>query len=291
MAAAGIVLHRNPFSDVYCWRQCQPDGAPIASHRDAADGIRVLARWASAVRCAATICIAAQRLLAASPGGRRRLGPALFPLALTARAELARAITLLTSPVEDPWRNGSLALHMLRAGALLLLAAGVTWVALHAHGGAFRLAAGLGAAPPPGKLRAAPSVALGDPTVEVPYWLPRSGQYVDAKGKPGIPPAERTTAITRAGRPLAVIVHETAALEGEALERALGPAAGLAIENEALRAESSRSESSRAPRALGSWRPRATRAGGWSATFTTARSSVSASGRARGPARPCPRRR
>src|SRR5215207_1702084 len=164
----------------------------------------------------------------------------LLPLALTGSAELARAITLLTSPAEDPLRDGFLALHLIRAGALLLLAAGVTWVVLRAARArrrVSRLAAELGAAPPPGKLRAALVAALGDPTVEVLYWLPGSGQYVDAEGKPRTPPAAGTTAITRAGRPLAVIVHETAALDAEALERALGPAARLAIENEALRAE------------------------------------------------------
>src|SRR5829696_1551113 len=240
VAAAGTVLLRDPFFDVYCWRQCRPDSAPIAGHPDAADAIRVLALWASAVTWAAVISITARRLLAASPGGRRLLGPALVPLALTGSAELARAITLLTSPVEDPLRDGFLALHLIRAGALLLLAAGVTWVVLRAARArrrVSRLAAELGAAPPPGKLRAALVAALGDPTVEVLYWLPGSRQYVDAEGKPRTPPAAGTTAITRAGRPLAVIVHETAALDAEALERALGPAARLAIENEALRAE------------------------------------------------------
>jgi signal transduction histidine kinase len=240
VAAAGIVSFRDPFFDLYCWRQCRPDSAPIAGHPDAADAIRVLALWAAAVTCAAAVSIAAQRLLAASSGGRRLLGPALFPLALTGSAELARAITLLTSPIEDPLRDGFLALHLIRGGALLLLGAGVTWVVLRAARArrrVSRLAADLGAAPPPGKLRVALVAALGDPTVEVIYWLPRSGQYVDAEGKPRTPPAEGTTAITRAGRPLAVIVHETAALDGEALERALGPAARLAIENEALRAE------------------------------------------------------
>ena len=240
VAAAGIVLLRDPFFDLYCWRQCRPDSAPIAGHPDAADALRVRARWASAVACAAAVSIAAQRRLAASPGGRRLLGPALFPLALTGSAELARAITLLTSPIEDPLRDGFLALHLIRGGALLLLAAGVTWAVLRAARArrrVSRLAADLGAAPPPGKLRSALVAALDDPTVEVIYWLPGSGQYVDAEGKPRTPPAAGTTAITRAGRPLAVIIHETATLDGEALERALGPAARLAIENEALRAE------------------------------------------------------
>jgi signal transduction histidine kinase len=240
VAAAGIVLLRDPFFDLYCWRQCRPDSAPIAGHPDAADAIRVFALWASAATCAAAVAIAARRLSAASPGGQRLLGPALFPLALTASAELARAITLLTSPIEDPLRDGFLALYLIRGGTLLLLGAGVAWVVLRAARArrrVSRLAADLGAAPPPGKLRAALVAALGDPTVEVLYWLPGSGRYVDAGGKPRTPPAEGTTAITRAGRPLAVIIHETATLDGEALERALGPAARLAIENEALRAE------------------------------------------------------
>ena len=36
-----------------------------------------------------------------------------------------------------------------------------------------------------GELRAALAEALGDPSVELAYWLPDSEQYVDADGRPG----------------------------------------------------------------------------------------------------------
>jgi signal transduction histidine kinase len=100
-----------------------------------------------------------------------------------------------------------------------------------------RLAADLGAAPPPGTLGEALRDALGDPSVDVLYWVPAVGGFVDADGRSRGTPHGRATRITRGGRLLAVVVHDASAVPGGELERLLGPAARLAIENEALRAE------------------------------------------------------
>src|SRR5207249_4199437 len=45
------------------------------------------------------------------------------------------------------------------------------------------------------------------------------------------------TPIVRAGRPVAIVVHDSALLEGPALEREIGSAARLAVDNERLQAE------------------------------------------------------
>jgi signal transduction histidine kinase len=95
----------------------------------------------------------------------------------------------------------------------------------------------MGAAPPPGKLRESLAAALGDPTVDVLYWVPAIRRLVDADGAMRTRPAHTATRITRGGRLLAVVVHDPAALAGSDLAGLLGPAARLAIENEALRAE------------------------------------------------------
>jgi hypothetical protein len=59
--------------------------------------------------------------------------------------------------------------------------------------------------------------ALGDPTLEVGYWLPESRGYIDAHGRPfEIPPAgagRAVTAIELDGRPLGVLVHDPAVLD------------------------------------------------------------------------------
>jgi signal transduction histidine kinase len=81
------------------------------------------------------------------------------------------------------------------------------------------------------------ATALGDPGVEVLYWISDAATFVDAEGAPRPKPLGSTTQITRGGRLLAVVVHDAAAMPAGELERRLRPAARLAIENEALRAE------------------------------------------------------
>jgi signal transduction histidine kinase len=164
----------------------------------------------------------------------------LIPAGLVAASEAARGAALLLSPLEDPRDGWLMAVYLARAGALALLGVGVAWTVLRTHRARARvamLAAELGAAPPPGKLKEALGTALGDPTLDVLYWVPDAGGFVDADGALHARPAGTATRITRGGRLLAVVIHEAAALPGGELERLLGPAARLAIENEALRAE------------------------------------------------------
>jgi signal transduction histidine kinase len=92
-----------------------------------------------------------------------------------------------------------------------------------------------------GELRAALAEALGDPSVELAYWLPDSGQYVDPHGHPvALPAAEAgrgVTEVKREGRRIAAIVHDPTLLDDPELVHAAGAAAALALENERLEAE------------------------------------------------------
>jgi signal transduction histidine kinase len=99
----------------------------------------------------------------------------------------------------------------------------------------------LGAGLERGELRAALAKALGDPSVELAYWLPESGQYVDAEGRPvELPDPDSDRAVTpveREGRRVAAIVHDPTLLEDPDRVREAGTAAALALENERLEAE------------------------------------------------------
>jgi signal transduction histidine kinase len=92
-----------------------------------------------------------------------------------------------------------------------------------------------------GGLRVELARALGDPSVELAYWLPDSGQHVDAEGRPvELPPPDAGRAVTdveRDGRRIAAIVHDPALLDDPEQVRAAGAAAALALENERLDAE------------------------------------------------------
>jgi signal transduction histidine kinase len=94
----------------------------------------------------------------------------------------------------------------------------------------------------PSEVRAALAEALRDPDLDVAFWVPERGMYMDESGAPyEFPvndPSRATTRITdAAGEPLASLVHD-AALENEpALVRDAAAAARLALENARLQAE------------------------------------------------------
>ncbi len=124
---------------------------------------------------------------------------------------------------------------------MLLLAAGLGWAAVRMRvqrRAVARIATSLGQAPPPGSLQAALAQAVGDPDLNIAYWLPDSQCHVDANGKlvaePVAAPGRASTALVRDGRRIAVVSH-TAALPD--LEREIGAAVRLALENERLQAE------------------------------------------------------
>jgi signal transduction histidine kinase len=92
-----------------------------------------------------------------------------------------------------------------------------------------------------GALRRALAEALGDPTLELAYWVPSQDAYVDAAGQPmRVDPAAKgkiATTIENEGRPVAAIVHDADLAQERDLVQAVGAAAALTLENERLDAE------------------------------------------------------
>ena len=136
---------------------------------------------------------------------------------------------------------GFAAIFLARSISYTALAVGLAWTVLRitrTRARLTRLASDLGEAPQPGMLRDTLAAALGDPGIEVLY--PRgSGQLIDAEGRAAEPPApDRAVArIARGERPVALVLHDPALVNEPELARALGSAAKLSVENEALRAE------------------------------------------------------
>ena len=83
--------------------------------------------------------------------------------------------------------------------------------------------------------------ALGDPRLELRYWLPASELYVDGRGRPVVDSphdARDRTPVERAGAPLGVVVHDATLVEERPdLLASVVEAAGLAIEIARLRVE------------------------------------------------------
>jgi hypothetical protein len=83
--------------------------------------------------------------------------------------------------------------------------------------------------------------AIGDPTLEVGYWLGDAGTFVDADGGtlslPGAGSDQSATLVEREGRPAAVLIHDPAVLSDPALLDAAAAAAQLETSNARLHAE------------------------------------------------------
>ena len=101
-----------------------------------------------------------------------------------------------------------------------------------------RLVADLGPAPAPGRLRDELRAVLGDPTLDLAYWVRDPGAYVDFEGRPFDPDVHAAATIVdgETGR-IAVLAHDPALLEERELLDAVVAAARLALENERLHAE------------------------------------------------------
>jgi signal transduction histidine kinase len=108
-------------------------------------------------------------------------------------------------------------------------------------GAVSELVARLNETPQRGELHEALARALGDPSLELAYWLPRDERFVDAAGRPvELPKPDSGRAVTRVereGRYVAALVHDPMLDEQHGHVEAVASAASLALENERLDAE------------------------------------------------------
>jgi signal transduction histidine kinase len=92
-----------------------------------------------------------------------------------------------------------------------------------------------------GTVRGELSRALGDPSLEIGYWLPDRTVFVDAEGRmlflPGPESGRSVTVVERQGQPVAALVHDPAVLEDPGLLEAVASAARLAAANARLQVE------------------------------------------------------
>jgi signal transduction histidine kinase len=244
VVSVGRALFRDPFLDPYCWRNCIDNSFLVNAEPGLARTLDVVWLLAALALGLLLVAISARRLLASTTSGRRVLLPVLAPGIVAGAAEAAYALALLRTPLEDPKSTGFSSIFLARAVSITVLGLGLAWGVLRAHRtrvAVSRLAAELGEAPTPGTLRATLAAGVGDPGLQVAYWLPASRRFVDGAGNPTDAPVpgrgRAATPIVRDGRPVAVVVHDAALLDGTGVEREIGSAARLAVENERLQAE------------------------------------------------------
>jgi signal transduction histidine kinase len=247
-AATGIVsvawaLFRDPRLDPHCWSNCT-DNSFLASAQPAIErGLETAGILLALGLGTGIVAVCAGRLARGTRTARRRLAPVLLPGLLVGGSAAAQAIALLRTPLEGPEFAAFSALFQARAWSVCALAAGLAWTVVRARltrSAVGRLASDLGDAPAPGALGAVLAKVTNDPGVEVAYWLPESGRFVDGSGRTVREAApdrgKAVTRIVREGRPVAIVRHDAAAADADRLERAIGAAARLAVDNERLQA-------------------------------------------------------
>jgi signal transduction histidine kinase len=180
----------------------------------------------------------ARRWRAASPPARRVLGPVVWT-GWAALLIVAVTIGLYAGEV-SPSLDRALQWSTLAYTAIpLAFLLGLLRTRLH-RGALSGLLVDLGDAASPAAVRGALAHALGDPSLEVGFWLPDQERYVDLDGRPFEIPvnSERATSVLEhEGSRVAALVYDASLLEDPELVRAAGAAALMALENARLQAE------------------------------------------------------
>ena len=243
VTSAGLAFLRAPYLDPSCWRNCLGNTFLVHSDPQVAEAVTNVWQRASILIGVALVIIVTLRLRH-DRGARSAFLPVIVGAGLAGAAEAGYASVLAYGPVEDPRDALFSSIFFARAGALTLLALGLVWTVAHAHrvrGALARFAAELDEAPQPGKLEAALADAVGDPTLEVAYWVTSASGYVDASGRPTEPPRARpgrsVTPIVRADEQIALVGHDSALVAGHELAEQLGSKARMAVDSERLQAE------------------------------------------------------
>jgi signal transduction histidine kinase len=241
LCAVVVVLIRDPYLDPYCWANCTTNVFDVTSQPDLARQVGRVQLGITAVSAVALTVMCALRLAKAFSNGARQSWEALPGAILLGGATGAYCILRWRHPLEDPSRTNDATVFIIRSIAVVLIAFGLAAILLEARRrrrSVGRIVATLDQAPPVGALGSALARALGDPGLQICYWLPASEQYVDAHGRrvpdPSNDAAFTTTSLVRNGQTVAVIAHHS---DPAKIERGLGPAVRLALDNERLQAD------------------------------------------------------
>jgi signal transduction histidine kinase len=238
---------RDPFLDLNCFaspRNCRVNVFLLWPDTELAgrlDGALVVVMIVIGLSIA---YMAARRLVVATGPARRIQWPILIPGLIVGGCETAYGIAVLWRPGLGPSDAILAAIFLAQAAGITMLAAGIAWTSVRARRiteSVAHLATDMGRARAPSDLQSVLARSLGDPDLRVAYRLPGDGGYVDAQGDPVVDPSTRpgkvATPIVRDGERIAVVLRDAGLVESQELERTIGSATRLAVDNERLQAE------------------------------------------------------
>jgi len=222
--------------------ECPENVILIDSNESLVTTLSTLLNVVGALLVASVLVVLVQRWRSATPAQRRFLVPVysagVAVLLLLIVLVAAQAGGLKTKALDVIW-----VVSMVPFALVPYLFLGTLVRARMIQSGAVgELMARLGETPQRGELRDALASALGDPTLELVYWLPDDERFVDARGEvvtlPGPGSGRAVTKVERDGGCVAAIVQDALVHDQQGgYVDAIGAAASLALENERLEAE------------------------------------------------------
>jgi signal transduction histidine kinase len=195
---------------------------------------------AGALLIAAVLVILVRRWRQATPGQRRFLVP-VYSAGVAVAILLIGVVLVQTSGSLNTETLDVVALATMVPFGLVpyMFLATLVRARMIQTGAVGELIARVGETQRRGALRDELARALGDPTLDLFYWLPDDERFVDARGRAVELPAPGSgrgvTRVEREGRLVAMIVHDALVIDKEL--DSIAAAAAIALENERLDAE------------------------------------------------------
>lgn len=217
---------------------CPPNALLIERSDPLANGILQLQRVTGVLLALLTVGLLVRRWRAASAAERRSVAPVLWAGSATI---VVLAASIANDVVGEPLGQAAKwALYLVFASVPVAVLVVLLQRRL-ARGAVAGLVVELGERTGGVDLHDALARTLGDPSLELAYWFPPGGRYVDRDGHgvvlPEGDPARAATLVEHDGQPIAALVHDAALVENAELVQSVCAAAALTLENERLQAE------------------------------------------------------
>jgi signal transduction histidine kinase len=218
--------------------QCPENAFEVTRNDSVATGLLQGQRTVGVVLSAFTVALLVRRWLRASAPERRAGAPVLWA---GSAMFAALAFSVGNDIFRHPLGEGPAWTREVVFASIPIAVLAVLLQRRLARGAVAGLVVELGEGATSVDLREALGRALGDPSLELAYWVPASARYVDAGGAPvQLPPpggGRTATVVDRDGEPIAALIHDPALAENNELVQSVCAAAGLTLENARLQAE------------------------------------------------------
>jgi signal transduction histidine kinase len=217
---------------------CPHNALEVAQNDTVAEALLQSQRTLGVVLCVFTIGLLVRRWRRASPPERHAgasvlwAGSAMFA---------ALAFSVANDIFDHPLGPGPAWTRSLVFASIPIAVLAVLLQRHLARGAVAGLVVELGESATPVDLREALGRALGDPSLELAYWVPATARYVDSSGRPVELPHPETgraaTVVEREGETIAALIHDPAVSDNSELVQSVCAAAALTLENARLQAE------------------------------------------------------